>query len=319
MGAGGFLGAAWMLGALSAVQEHTAWDIRDAELMVGTSAGSVLAALLRAGVSVGQLRDAHALEASTAAATTLPDTTGPAIPGGFTTEPCWPGLPQLGLGSLPLVVQAARSPMRLTPSTVCTAFLPKGRRSLASVGTLVKGVHPGRRWPRGTWVVAMNYHTGARVTFGRTGSARTALARAVMASCAVPAWYAPVPIHRIPHVDGGVCSPCNADLLAPAGLDEVYVLAPMASLELDRPRTPLALLERLWRRIATKRVLREAARLRASGARVTLLTPNAADLEVMGANMMDGARRGEVLESARNSVQLQLAAADGRTGIQSAA
>jgi NTE family protein len=59
LGAGGFLGAAWSLGALAAVQDATGWDVTRADLMVGTSAGSVLAAQLRAGHQVDELTAAH--------------------------------------------------------------------------------------------------------------------------------------------------------------------------------------------------------------------------------------------------------------------
>src|SRR5882724_10928720 len=59
LGAGGFLGAAWTLGALSAVQRTTGFDVTGADLIVGTSAGSVLAMMLRAGLTVEQLCDAQ--------------------------------------------------------------------------------------------------------------------------------------------------------------------------------------------------------------------------------------------------------------------
>ncbi len=55
LGAGGVLGAAWALGALAAVQEQYGWDPREAEELVGTSAGAVLAASLAAGVPVDAL------------------------------------------------------------------------------------------------------------------------------------------------------------------------------------------------------------------------------------------------------------------------
>lgn len=111
----------------------------------------------------------------------------------------------------------------------------------------------------------MNYHTGERETFGRAGRPRASFTNAVMASCAAPAWYQPVPIGEVPYVDGALCSPCNADLLAGADLDEVYVLAPMASFAPDRPRGPLARLERASRRVATRQTLRELSLVRAAG------------------------------------------------------
>ena len=55
LGGGGVLGAAWMIGALSAVQDAYGWDPREAEILVGTSAGSVLSALLGCQLSVETL------------------------------------------------------------------------------------------------------------------------------------------------------------------------------------------------------------------------------------------------------------------------
>ncbi|WP_051579872.1 patatin-like phospholipase family protein [Pseudonocardia acaciae] len=309
LGAGGFLGAAWMLGALLAVEDATGWDPRDADVMVGTSAGAVLAALLRAGRSPAELYREHRGDTASARGMDLPEPPPPTVAFDLDGEPVLPGLRRLGLGSPRLAARALRAPWRLPPGAVCAALLPRGRRSLRGLRGLVDGAHPGGRWPDGTWIAAMNYHTGARVGFGRPEAPRVSLARAVTASCAVPAWYAPVPIRGVPYVDGGVCSPFNADLLDDAGLDEVLVLAPLGAFELDRPRAPLAWLERRWRRAVTNRLRREVAALRAAGAGVRVLTPNAADLGVMGANMMDGARRRDVLRSARTSVLARFAAA----------
>ena len=52
LGGGGVLGASWMIGAMSALSTALDWDPRDAEVIVGTSAGSVLAALLGSGVGI---------------------------------------------------------------------------------------------------------------------------------------------------------------------------------------------------------------------------------------------------------------------------
>ena len=55
LGAGGVVGAAWMTGALQAVQDRLPMAINDVDLIVGTSAGSVLAAALRCGVSLDDM------------------------------------------------------------------------------------------------------------------------------------------------------------------------------------------------------------------------------------------------------------------------
>ena len=53
-GGGGVLGFAWMVGALAALQDETGLDVAEFELVLGTSAGSVLAALLGYGLSVDE-------------------------------------------------------------------------------------------------------------------------------------------------------------------------------------------------------------------------------------------------------------------------
>ena len=51
LGAGGVVGGAYHAGALAALSETAGWDARDADVIVGTSAGSIAAAALRAGLS----------------------------------------------------------------------------------------------------------------------------------------------------------------------------------------------------------------------------------------------------------------------------
>jgi NTE family protein len=94
------------------------------------------------------------------------------------------------------------------------------------------------------------------------------------------------------------------ELLATAGLDEVYVLAPMASYQMDRPRNPALRAERLVRQWVTNGLTREIAKVEATGTKVIALTPGPEDLAVMGINAMDWTRRQRVLEtSLRTSPQ----------------
>ena len=118
----------------------------------------------------------------------------------------------------------------------------------------------------------------------------------MVASCSIPGWYEPAVIDGRRYVDGGVRSSTSLRSLAQAGLDEVYVLAPMASLVPGRPSRAAERLERRVRRLITRSLLREAAVLRARGTRVTVLTPGPEDLAAMGANVMDPRRRQPVLD-----------------------
>ena len=50
LGAGGVLGGAWLTGALDALARETEWDPASAEYIVGTSAGSMIGALVASGI-----------------------------------------------------------------------------------------------------------------------------------------------------------------------------------------------------------------------------------------------------------------------------
>jgi len=62
IGGGGVLGGTWAVGALSALEGELGVAAGDVDLLVGTSAGSVLAALIASGVSTGELRQEYGEE-----------------------------------------------------------------------------------------------------------------------------------------------------------------------------------------------------------------------------------------------------------------
>jgi NTE family protein len=291
-GAGGVLGFAWMVGALQALHDGERLDPATAEVLIGTSAGSVMAAFLAAGVPLRTIVH-HQLGLPVEGETPIdydPDTgTGGALP----------PRPELRMGSRRLLLRAARHPRRYPPVAALSALVPRGRGSLAPIGRVVDQFVPPGEWVDhpGTWIVAMDYDTGKRVPFGRQGSPRASIAEAVMSSCAIPGWYSPISIHGRRYVDGGICSVTSLDLLAHQGLDEVIVLAPMASFDYDLPATFGARVERTLRRATSRRLLQEADKVRRSGTAVTILAPGREDLSAIGANLMDPRRRERVLET----------------------
>ena len=301
LGAGGVLGLTWMIAALSVLEEVEGFDARDVEVCIGTSAGSVLAALLGCGIGVdAALRHQQGIPAPADQDISwdYDRDSGRAVP----------PRPGFGIGSPRLLLAAARHPRRVAPMAAFSAALPRGRGTLLPLHRMVELISEplpgGQPTAPSTWIVAMDYVAGTRTVFGRDGAPPAALADAVIASCAIPGWYAPVVIEGRPYVDGGTLSATSLDLLVGAGLDEVYVLAPMASFAYDRPRTALARAERRWRRLVTRGVLADAEVLRASGTSVTLLGPGREDLQAIGANLMDPRRRQAVLSTAlRTSVQ----------------
>lgn len=285
LGAGGVLGAAWTIGALSALRAATGEEPGRAEVVVGTSAGSVLAAMLGSGISVEQMvanQQGIVVEGAPELEYDHDTDSGGALP----------PLPRLRLGSAGLLRTSVLHPRSLPPAAAIASLLPEGRGTLGPLGRMIDAVAPPS-WPSSPrpWIVAMDYDTGKRIVFGRDGSPPALLRDAVLASCSIPGWYAPVELGGRRYVDGGTCSPTSLDLLAPLGLDEVVVLAPMSATSYDSPHTVAGRVERRLRRAATRRLEHEAEKVRAAGTRVIILAPGARDLEVIGANLMDPRRR----------------------------
>ncbi|MFJ6216368.1 patatin-like phospholipase family protein [Streptomyces sp. NPDC092296] len=326
LGGGGMLGAAWAVGALCAMQEATGWAPGGAEVILGTSAGAILGTLLASGAEPYELRDHQQGR---------PIVTGPLVGVDFDYDTAvggaLPPRPRPGIGSPDLLRQTVRHPRDYPFLTMVSAFVPPGRGSVGPIGDLVRGLVPAGNWSDhpGLRLVAVDYGTGRRVVFGDPDAPEAGVAEAVMASCAIPGWFAPVAVDGRRFIDGGAWSATNADLLLGRGLDEVYVLAPMAVRirpldaagprprgaaalrewrERDRPRGVLAHLVSRYRRAVTRQMLREARLLRAEGTRVRLLAPTLDDLTAMGPNMMDPARRPEVLETALRTCSTALAA-----------
>jgi NTE family protein len=294
LGAGGVLGAAWMTGALAGLSDRLPCAAADVDLIVGTSAGSVLAAALRCrapfeemvawqrGQATGLLRESAALAAHD----------GPLPP-----------LPRWRFGSVPLAWAALITPYRVPPWVAASAWLPHGRGQHAALRSLVTGLQvasggpPSSWWADGrTWIAAVDYDSGQRVLFGREGAPRASLPDAVVASCSIPGWYEPAVIGGRRYVDGGVRSMTSLDVLGGTDVQDIYVLAPMASTEPDHPLRPHLQMERRLRQVLTVVLVRQAKALAARGKRVTVLTPGPRDLTAMGINLMDPRRRQDVLE-----------------------
>jgi len=307
LGAGGVLGAAWMVGVLGALQRRFDDPLGEVDVMVGTSAGSILAAALRKGVSVDELvAHQRGRLAALPSMAEIDRATAP-VP------------PRIGLGSPQLLTLAALAPHRVSPRVAAFALVPPGRGKLHALAEFVEtlparasGGRSGRSgWPnKQTWIVAVDYQTGQRVVFGQPGSPAAALSEAVVASCSIPGWYEPKTIDGRRYVDGGVYSVASVDLLATAKLDLVYVLIPLGGH--DRGSDPGLAAQGEWvlRRVVSGWVDIEAAKVRRAGTRVVVVAPGREDLDAMGRNLMDPSRRRRVLETALRTAPARLAALD---------
>lgn len=303
LGAGGLLGSAWMTGALPAVQERIGRPLGELSLVLGTSAGSVLGAALRCGMGVDELLD-HQRGADVTDDGGLPDMRTLEHESGDGRPP----LPLPWIGSPRLVARAVVAPRSVNAVVAAAGLLPAGRGRMGSLIRLVGALQArsgvsAEGWVTGSplWIAAVDYDSGRRVVFGRDGGPPAMVGEAVLASCAIPGWFAPQVIGGHRYVDGGVASATSLGLLARPGapaLDEVYVLAPLASHAFDRPRDPIAGVERGMRRLLTRWLDAEVRAVRATGVRVIVLTPGPEDLSAMGGNLMNPRRRARVLDLA---------------------
>jgi NTE family protein len=315
LGAGGILGSAWMTGVLPAVAMRTGRPLGELDLVLGTSAGAVLGAALRCGMTVDELI-AH--QRGTEATADLP---GGVLPDMRTLEresgDGRPPLPLPWIGSPRLVARAVTHPRTVNPVIAASALLPAGRGRLGSLIRMVAALQArlgatGDGWVPGLWVVAVDYDSGRRIVFGRPGGPPSTVGDAVLASCSIPGWFTPQVIDGHRYVDGGVASATSLGLLARPGappLDEVYVLAPLASYAYDRPRGPVAGVERGVRCLLTRWLDAEVRAVRAADVRVTVLTPGPADLAAMGGNLMNPRRRARVLDVALRTSEAALESA----------
>jgi NTE family protein len=268
LGAGGLVGEAYHRGVLRALADSAGWDARTAEIVIGTSAGSLVAASIR--VPPGR-------------------PPGSAVP--HDHAPTGPAPSVRRLGGLATLGAVARRPWRARATTLASSLLPAGTHSLDVVVESVRHRH-GTAWPdRTTWIPAVRWADGRRVVFGRAGAPTTDLGTAVAASCAVPGWFRPVVVDGVAYVDGGVHSPTNADLLAGEGLDLVVISSSMSvPPSALRPRLDVSL-RLLWHRY----LMGEVLRLRRAGTKVLVFEPSSEVLHHLTWNPVE-ARSLDVVE-----------------------
>ncbi|MEU8092012.1 patatin-like phospholipase family protein [Micromonospora chalcea] len=210
LGGGGVTGVAWELGLLAGLAGH-GLRLDEAELVVGTSAGSVVGAQVRSGTPVTQLYEAQLRP---------PREEVPARLGtGVLLRWAWAG----GRGR-----DAARARARIGAMAL-SARTPSEQSRRAVIAARL----PSSDWPAARLLVtAVNAASGEFVVFDADSGA--SLVDAVGASCAVPGVWPPVTIGDRRFVDGGVRSPVNADLAA--GCERVVVLAPTRAAVGPMPR-----------------------------------------------------------------------------------
>lgn len=263
LGGGGNVGIAWETAVAKGLLDGGV-DVRKADLIVGTSAGSVVGAHLAHGRSPDEI----AAFQREAAARRAAGNGGP-LPSAGPTDP------SEALGVF----------------TLWSSFSDMTPEACAQVGRLALNVKtmPEKQWLDGfranNWpgwpgtpllVTAVDCETGELRAFDAKHG--VPIERVVAASCAVPGLFPPVTIDGRRYMDGGVRSGTSADLAQRIEPDVVLIVAPMGAS--DRGIGVLA----------AKQIAREKGELEAAGVIVQLVRFDVAAKEAAGPNLMDPTR-----------------------------
>lgn len=247
LGSGGHTGIAWEVGLLTGLRDLGV-DVSDADILIGSSAGSVVATQLALGKD---LDEAIELLTSPEVAHTGARM-GPGILARYAMAGLRPGAP-------------ARKRSWLARKAAQVAVIDED----AFVRAVSAGIDEAE-WPeRELLITAVRADTGEAVTFTRESG--VPLARAVAASCSVPLVYPPVTIHGDQYVDGGIRTVTNADMAV--GAQRVLVIAPIA-FALRKSQRPRAQLAGLGTHVRSTCVVPDAVSLEAIGR--NLLDPSRA-------------------------------------------
>ncbi|KWX25543.1 patatin [Mycolicibacterium wolinskyi] len=203
---GGIAGIAWETGILRGIADespNTARALLASDVLVGTSAGSTVAAQLGSGLSLDELYDRQ-IDAVSAELN-----------------------PGVGIDGITELFVTAM----LTPNTTKQQKLQRIGEIALDAPTVDEPVRreviaarlPSHRWPdRVLRISAIDIATGELVGFDRDSGVE--LVDAVAASCAVPGAWPPVTIDGRRYMDGGVGSSVNMELADDC--DSAVVLVP---------------------------------------------------------------------------------------------
>ncbi len=293
LGGGGVVGQAYHAGVLAMLEHDVGWDPRKADVIVGTSAGSITGALLRSGVPASELAAWTVRAPLSAEGELLHKIAGADIPEFPPLRPLRALMRRPDLPSREMLLNAAASPWHFSPRVAALALLAPGDHDIVEKLAMLREVE-GQSWPeRDFWVCVVRRSDGRRVVFGRPGSPDAPLHLAIAASCALPGYFAPVKIDDDSYIDGGSHSPTNAGVLRDEALDLVIVISPMSG-----PSGVPVDLYGASRWHAGRLARREVNALRSRGTDVVVFRPGRAEHEAMGNDLMARERVDQVVQQA---------------------
>jgi NTE family protein len=254
LGGGGLAGIAWEIGVVAGLA-RCGVRLADADLFVGTSAGSVVGTQLASGLDVEQLLDGQLSAPADSVERFRPYS-------------------QIAADRQNVVLMRkvdndltrARQRIGAFALRSATPSLLERRQIIAS--RLPSGAWPSRRLK----VVSVDVVTGMPRVFDAGSGVE--LVDAIAASCAVPGAWPAVPIGDATYMDGGIHSMTN--VWVAAGAARVVVLAPLGFSD-GNP--------------VSGHLRAEVRQLRESGSVVDVIVPDAASQDAIGDNVLDPERR----------------------------
>ncbi len=258
LGGGGITGIAWEVGLLAGLAAEGI-DLSAADLVVGTSAGSLVGAHVASVASGESFEGLYAAQLANFGVETAAE------------------MGQLLLARYGLTLLRSRDPARFRARI---GQLALGARTVPPEQRLavIAGRLPSADWPeRALRITAVDADSGEFLAFDR--SSGVTLVEAVTASCAVPGVYPPIPIGPRRYVDGGVRSATNADLAD--GHERIVILAPVTS-----GYGPLIPVKTFVEQLRPR-------------ARVVSISPDAGAAAAIGPNVLNPARRAQSATAGR--------------------
>lgn len=291
LGGGGVVGQAYHSGVLAVLEHDFGFDARKADVIVGTSAGSITGTLLRLGVSAEDLAAWTVKAPLSAEGGVMRQIAGTVVPDLAPFSPLSLLRRPLRLPGRHLVHGALAHPWQFRPLAAAMTLLAPGQHDISEQLAALRELDQST-WPdHALWIPAVRRRDGRRIVFGRPGTPDVPLHLAVAASCAVPGYFAPVRIAGRSYIDGGVHSATNAAILRGSGVDLAVVISPMSGDAGWRPGFFATA-----RRYSTRVLDREVRALHKAGIRTLVFAPGRVEQQVMGDDVMSRDHLPEVIQ-----------------------
>ncbi len=304
LGAGGTVGIAYHAGVCKALAD-AGLDPAGADLIVGTSAGAIVGAILRAGHDLDDVWElAHADEHPFVEDEPFfrPDVV---FHQGWRTPI---GLARRLVGSAWVLQRSIVRWPAVNPPRSLQRFYRAGLGS-ATEQRQEFANWAGEEWPDGDLALcAFDVVTGRRVVLGPPADNRPALPDAMRASSAVPMLYPPVRLGRRMLVDGAVSSSTNLDVAIEAGAELIVVAAPLTYDPSSVPSPHLRVSKELFHRELDC----ELRKARDAGVEVLVIRPDAHEAQIHGLNLLRPGSGSETATLAHARTADLLATREGR-------